>query len=214
MDTSQPTQAYEDVPDHELHRLLLEGDPTASARIAERHWPRLVERLSACYPNVPDLVEDAVCQALTDYLLRPTIYDPNCSSLSGFLFMAAKADLLNLLAAEKRRWKHEVVELDQDDPDVVFNESGGEYLADETANPDRLDLDQDEFEARIQQVLPDPRDRQMLALMMDGERRTEAFAQLLGITSLPPAEQKALVKRHKDRIKQRLRRARIWKDDS
>lgn len=214
MDASQPTQAYEDAPDHELHRLLLEGDPTASARIAERHWTRLIERLNAHFPNVPDLVEDAVCQALTNYFLRPTIYDPNRSSLSAFLFMAARANLINLLAAEKRRLKYEVVDLDQDESDVALNESGAEYLADETTNPERLDLDQGELEVRIQQVLPDPRDREILALMMDGERRTAAFAQLLGITSLPLAEQKALVKRHKDRIKQRLRRARIWKDDN
>lgn len=213
MDASQPTQAYEDVPDHELHRLLLEGDRTASARIAERHWDRLIERLNARFPHVPDLVEDAVSQAMTDYLLRPTIYDPNRSSLSGFLFMAAKADLLNLLEAEKRRLKHEVVELDADDADVALDKPRAEYLADETTNPDRLDLDQDELEARIQQVLPDPRDREILALMKDGERRTAAFAHILDITSLPLAEQRALVKRHKDRIKQRLRRAGIWKHD-
>lgn len=208
MDASQSTQVYEDVPDHELHRLLLNGDPTASARIVERYLDRLIERLSARFPNVPDLVEDAVSQALTAYVMNPQIYNPNLSPLFSFLFMAAKRDLLNLLAAEKRRLKHEVVELEAD---VALDEPGTEYLADERANPERLDLDQDELEARIQRVLPDPRDRELLKLMMDGERRTEAFAQILGITSLPLAEQRAVVKRHKDRIKQRLRRARIWK---
>lgn len=208
MNASQPAQAYEDVPDHELHRLLLNGDPTAPARIVERHLDRLIERLSARFPNVPDLVEDAVSQALTAYVMNPQIYNPDLSPLFNFLFMAAKRDLLNLLAAEERRLKREVVELDAD---VALDEPGTEYLADETANPERLDLDQDELEARLQQVLPDPRDRELLKLMMDGERRTEAFAQILGITSLPLAEQRAVVKRHKDRIKQRLRRARIGK---
>lgn len=208
MDASQSTQAYEDVPDHELHRLLLNGDPTAPARIVERHLDRLIERLSARFPNVPDLVEDAVSQALTAYVMNPQIYNPDLSPLFNFLIMAADRDLRNLLAAEKRRLKHEVVELDAD---VALDEPGTEYLADERANPERLDLDQDELEARIQQVLPDPRDQKMLALMVEGERHTEAFAQILGITSLPLAEQRAVVKRHKDRIKQRLRRARIWK---
>jgi DNA-directed RNA polymerase specialized sigma24 family protein len=214
MDASQPTQAYEDVPDYELHHLLLNGDPTAPARIVERYLDRLIERLSARFPNVPDLVEDAVSQALTAYVMTPHIYNPDLSPLFNFLYMAADRDLRNLWAAEKRRLKHEPVELDADDADVALNVSGAEYSVDETANPDRLDLDQDELKARIQQVLPDPRDQEMLALMVEGERRTAAFAQILGITSLPPAEQRAVVKRHKDRIKQRLRRAGIYKHGS
>lgn len=208
MNVSQSTQANEDIPDHELHRLLLNGDPAAPARIVERHQGRLIERLSARFPNVPDLVEDAVFQALTDYVMKPQIYNPDLSPLFNFLLMAAGRDLHNLLAAEKRRLKHEVVELDAD---VALDKPGTEYLADERTNPERLDLDQNELEACIQQVLPDPQDQELLKLMMDGERRTEAFAQILGITSLPLAEQRAVVKRHKDRIKQRLRRARIWK---
>lgn len=210
MDASQPTQAYEDVPNHELHRLLLNGDRTASARIVERHLDRLIARLNARFPNIPDLVEDAVSQALAAYVMNPHIYNPDRSSLFNFLLMAADRDLRNLWAAEKRRLKHEVIDLDRDESDVALNGSEAE-LVDERANPDRLDLDQDELKARIQQVLPDPRDQEMLALMMEGERRTEAFAQILGITSLPPAEQRTVVKRHKDRIKQRLRRAGIHK---
>ncbi|MER3458884.1 MAG: hypothetical protein C4309_09920 [Chloroflexota bacterium] len=214
MDASQPTQAYKGVPDHELHRLLLNGDPTAPARIVERHLDRLIERLSARFPNVPDLVEDAVSQALAAYVMNPHIYNPNRSSLFNFLLMAADRDLRNLWAAEKRRLKYEAIDLDRDESDVALNGSEAEYLVDERANPDRLDLDQDELKARIQQVLPDPRDQKMLALMVEGERHTEAFAQILGITSLPLAEQRAVVKRHKDRIKQRLRRAGIYKHGS
>jgi hypothetical protein len=49
-------------------------------------------------------------------------------------------------------------------------------------------------------------ERRVLALMLDGERSSAAYAQVLGITGLPAAEQEREVKRAKDRIKKRLER--------
>jgi hypothetical protein len=42
--------------------------------------------------------------------------------------------------------------------------------------------------------------------MMDGERRTEVFAALLGIQQLDKAKQAKIVQRHKDRLKKTARR--------
>jgi RNA polymerase sigma-70 factor (ECF subfamily) len=55
-------------------------------------------------------------------------------------------------------------------------------------------------------LLQDPTDRQILALRLQGERRTEAFAELLGISHLPIGVQRREVKRAKDRIDKILRR--------
>lgn len=49
-------------------------------------------------------------------------------------------------------------------------------------------------------------DRAVLALMREGERATAKFAAALGLAG-PPAEQAAEVKRVKDRIIARLKRA-------
>lgn len=54
--------------------------------------------------------------------------------------------------------------------------------------------------------LSDPRDQQILALRLQGERRTEAFAEILGISHLPIEAQRREVKRIKDRIDKILRR--------
>jgi RNA polymerase sigma-70 factor, ECF subfamily len=58
----------------------------------------------------------------------------------------------------------------------------------------------------MMQRLSDPRDRQILALRLQGERRTEAFAEILGLSDLPIEAQRREVKRAKDRIDKILRR--------
>jgi hypothetical protein len=42
--------------------------------------------------------------------------------------------------------------------------------------------------------------------MMEGERRTRVYADVLEISDLPPKEQAQVVKRHKDRVKKTLQR--------
>ena len=58
----------------------------------------------------------------------------------------------------------------------------------------------------MMQWLSDPRDQQILALRLPGERRTEAFAEILGLSHLPIGAQRREVKRVKDRIDEILRR--------
>jgi hypothetical protein len=55
-------------------------------------------------------------------------------------------------------------------------------------------------------LLQDPKDRQILVLRLQGERRTGAFAEILGISHLPIETQRREVKRAKDRIDKTLRR--------
>jgi hypothetical protein len=63
---------------------------------------------------------------------------------------------------------------------------------------------------RILQHLRDrfknPKDLQLLELILDGERATETFARILEIENLPFGDQQRAVKRHKDRLKKRLER--------
>jgi hypothetical protein len=66
---------------------------------------------------------------------------------------------------------------------------------------ERLQQREDDFMSLLQ----DPKDRQILALRLQGERRTEAFAAILGISHLSVEVQRRGVKRAKDRIDKILR---------
>jgi len=59
----------------------------------------------------------------------------------------------------------------------------------------------------VQEVVPEAEFQRVLALMIDDVRETSAYAEVLGITDLPVAEQRKHVKQVKDRLKKRLQRA-------
>jgi RNA polymerase sigma-70 factor (ECF subfamily) len=59
---------------------------------------------------------------------------------------------------------------------------------------------------KVLETFTDPRDCQLVRLILDGERRTAAYSAILGVQSLDILEQRRIVKRHKDRLTQRLRR--------
>jgi hypothetical protein len=61
-------------------------------------------------------------------------------------------------------------------------------------------------EEGLMNLLQDPKDRQILALRLEGERRTAVFAEILGVSHLPMEVQRREVKRAKDRIDKILRR--------
>ncbi len=50
-------------------------------------------------------------------------------------------------------------------------------------------------------------DRRALELILQKERRTSVYAELYGLLHLPAKEQRTEVKRHKDRLKNVLKRA-------
>ena len=59
---------------------------------------------------------------------------------------------------------------------------------------------------KIEQVVQDERDRLALALILDGERSTDALAETLGIKAETPLERQRAVKRHRDRLVKILER--------
>ena len=184
-----------------IHRRLLESDPVAPAELVEAILDWLVEGLSFRFPNLPDrdMLIDAASDALIGYIKRPEQFDPSKRGLPGFLLMSADGDLRNALAKTRRRGEKEtplaVVEL---------SEYGGNDKG-RTEDPGAR-IDMERLHKKIDALFKDPKDKRIVELIMDGERSTEPFSQVLGLESLPVEEQRAKVKRHKDRIKKRLRR--------
>ncbi len=180
-----------------LHDRLLAGDPTAFAQIAERYLSPLVARLRRKFPaSDPDLIDHAVMDALLNYRDRPTQFDPTRRTLGGYLLMSARGDLLNSLHETRTNF----VELDAATAEYQVE------IADETEMEPEVWARLSPVWERLHAILDNPIDEQIVLLMMDGVRETSEYAQVLGIATRPPGEQELEVKRHKDRIKARIRR--------
>ena len=186
-----------------FHRRLCDGDRTASDEIAEILLPPLFERISRQFSRVDEhLRYQAIVDALLDYCAQPQQFDAGRGlPLTSFLLLAARRNLLNLLRGEeRRRARQEHSAQMQAGMGVELDPVVGNLLQQE----ENAQLHQ--REGVLMNLLQDPKDRQILALRLEGERRTEAFAAILGISHLPAEDQRREVKRAKDRIDKVIRR--------
>lgn len=156
-----------------------------------RRWRRDADE-HACMTAAED--------AVLSLIRNPAIYDPTKRGLMGFLKMAAQGDLRNELAKEQ---KHHTNRENRDC--VELPESSGNTPPDELAG-DLPSFDDPNIAAEVASFTAT--EREVLRLMRDGEKRTAAFAAVLGIEHLPAEDQAGEVKRVKDRIIKRLQRAR------
>ena len=187
-----------------LHARLLAGDLTTSAEVASLYLPGLVETLSRKYPEVTardeTMVRDAATDALLNYVASPGAFDPERRTLRGYLFMVAKGDLLNALDKARREQGREKsvdpVELRQSTRNTEV----------ETPKAER-ELHHQELRARLNELVPDPMEQQVLELMLEGERDTMAYAIVMGVVEMDGDARRDEVKRVKDKLKARLKRA-------
>ena len=166
----------------------------------------LVARLRRDFPWVDETVlHDVATDHLLDLGMRPGQYDPARSSLSTYVRMAARRDVLNVLDRERRRARRSVpldaVELHP--PAQNSDSRRGSDPADAVIaafDRDRLLALEEHFSAQ---------DWHVVLLRIDGVRRTEPYAALLGLRDRPPHEQEREVNRVKERVMKRLRR--LWR---
>jgi hypothetical protein len=182
-----------------LHaRLLARVDNRVTAEIAETFLPLLAGALERRFYAAadPHFAETLAIDALLGYLQHAERFDPSRSSLIGYLYMDAYWNGLDLMRRAKKS-----VELRTSDCEYMLASmcDGGNTEAEmiQAASP---------MVARAFSVVSDGRDREMLSLMMEGERDADAYAEVLGIEGLPRAQRSAIVKRHKDRLKAAVRR--------
>lgn len=142
----------------------------------------------------PDDAETAATDAVLAFCKHPERYDPERLGLPAFLRMIARRRLLNLFDRQRRhhadRIPWDAVELDT----PARNEEDDDPPPVPPAAWTVIDA--------LSEV-----DRQLFELMVDGERKTGVYAAVLGITHLPADEQQHQVKKAKDRIKARFKRA-------
>lgn len=196
----------------DLSARLIVGDPTAPSDLAVTYLDRLTEWLISHNPGVdPHDCATAAEDAILALIKNPRSYKPERQTLEVYLRISALGDLRNLLRTELRHRKQrvplEVVELSTDARKYLWN-----VMEDPALAIERLEeLDLSAIRANIQVELTKEENR-VLELMAQGERRTEAYAAVLGLTDRPVSEQRRMVKRVKDRIKKRLERAGGWSE--
>jgi len=174
----------------------LVGDPTSGTAFVSLALPPLVRALALWGKGAhADDIETAAADAVLALIKRPERYDPAKSPLPAFLLLVARRRWLNQFAAERR---HRVGKIPWDD--VEFALADGNEEGDDAPSFDRPEMQG--VIASFSDV-----DRRLFDLMLGGERNTAAFAAVMGITDRPSDEQEREVKRAKDRIKARLKRA-------
>jgi RNA polymerase sigma-70 factor (ECF subfamily) len=184
----------------QLHGRLLAGDPIASTELAEVIWASLVREMERRYPQLKqsEHLRDAASDALISYIKNPAQFDPTKRGLPGYLIMAAAGDLRNALAKVSRRKLREVTTEDVELRRAAGKEREKRYLDVRTGPLETV--------AALTKLFKDPKDRQALELIVQGERSTEVFAKVWDLDSLSTKERARHVKRNKDRIKKMLRR--------
>jgi hypothetical protein len=201
----------------EFHARLLEDDITVTAEIANVYLEPLVKILLGKYPQLddPHFVPTAVEDALLSYFNRPEQFDPRRGiSLFSYLQMSAIGDLKNLLQNHKAH----IEKLNYDEPVEEFVELPLYEPEYKVEKDDQSDLEvpvewqNPLIEVQLTELLPNIVDQKIMRLMMEGERATHTFANVLGILDLPSNEQRKIVKRNKDRIKKIIQRHIKWSD--
>ena len=190
----------------QFHRRLQTADALAPSDVCAAYLEPLLAGLAGGFPRVdPHLLETAAHMTLFAYVRHPEKYDPGRRDLAGYLRMAARADLLNLLGREKRHHRGRVflssVELDEEGG----NSSGREEEPSLRLQRDEEAGERERFLRSVAESLSPP-DRRVLELMLAGERRDAVYAEALGLGGLPAGDQQRDVKRAKDRVKKRVLR--------
>jgi DNA-directed RNA polymerase specialized sigma24 family protein len=159
--------------------------------------PPLVHSLAGKFPKAdPDDLFSAATDALMWFGLHPHRYDPT-RPLPPFLIHIARCEMYDLLNAGK---KHREKKIPCDSVEFDLADWNEEEEEDEAMSFDSPDL------RAVLDSMSDV-DRQLVELMRTGERRTAIYAVPLGVADRPADEQEVVVKKAKDRIKARLKRA-------
>lgn len=192
-----------------LHARLLAGDPVATDRMVSeclRPVERILARRHMALPR--EAVTDAACDALLAYFRSPERFDPSRGHLLSYLVAIGDFRLRDWLRAQMRRDSREIHVGGTEELALFETNIQRSSYHHDTKVPGNSDSVSPEMEMLVRDILPNERDRRVLALIVDGRTEVDAYAAALGILESPAEERRILVKRHRDRILKRLQRRR------
>ena len=192
----------------ELHNLIVSGSDIALSKLYDLYGEMVVKYLKRNFNKIARTddspIFEAVSQTFLDYFRNPTGYNPAIIPLQKYLEMAAKRDLLNLLQRDKKHSNKKELPSDVELQEKFWNNTIG------TTETTDGEIIQTEIMNGIDQELAkhfdSDEDILMAKLILAKERKTEVFAEILGIENTDPDSQKSEVKKHKDRIKKVIER--------
>jgi RNA polymerase sigma-70 factor (ECF subfamily) len=183
----------------ELHNLILKKDDRAFALLCNRYLEDVIQSIRRFNPKINSMDKSLIPQVVIDsfysYFDRPEKFNAAKQSLSGFLIMDAEADLKNALAKQRRLASK---------LEAIGSTDEGQL---ESETPE-LQLINHEAEIILQRELialfGNETDVELANLVLQKERDTSVYADILKIAHLAVEEQQRQVKRHKDRVKKVL----------
>ncbi|MDY3558750.1 hypothetical protein R5W23_005907 [Gemmata sp. JC673] len=180
-----------------LHATLCGPDPTAASIFANAFYDPLCAYLTRSYRHVP---EDLLVSVASDLILKlvqhPEQYDPKQLPVCAYLRMAARRKLTTARERETRRRRREI----SLDFVAAPSDAGNRF----SRTDDGPSWAHPALAAELAAL--SPAERTTFALLRDGVRDTGAFARALGLDTDRP-DIALVVKRIKDTLKARLRRA-------
>lgn len=191
-----------------LHARMLARDPTAAAVFVDLLLVPLSDALKR-HPRArgfTELVENAVEDSLIAYIKAPEKYVPAKRGLWGYLLMAATGDLRNAVDREHRRRRREKTKSDvEDDP-----QGRNKVMTSAASKLDAKDAGYrawiGELRVAVDAQFSDPAERAVAHLVIKRVSGLRPFAEAMGVSLLPIEQQRAEVKRCKDRVSKRLQR--------
>jgi hypothetical protein len=179
---------------------FVQGDRVAQSDFIVAVLDPLVNHLRTWRGGVDEhMLITAAGDAVLSLIHNPSLFDKTKSNLISFLRMAAKRDLLNILERESKHHRG------RENSDCVELEADGRNTSVEELGDNLPSFDDPSLAAEI--ACFNDIERRVFELMRNGEKRTTAFAEVMGGSLLPVEDQAREVKRMKDRITQRLKRA-------
>ncbi len=129
-----------------------------------------------------------------------------------WLTMQAHGDLTNDYQSKQKRFERKWM-VESDLPPRAESEEPGR-LDDYLPTTDLgARLEPSRMLTKVYEAFPDERDRRLIWHVIDGSRSTDEAAEILELTHLTGDERTKEVRKNKDRIKTRLRRLNLERDD-
>lgn len=191
-----------------LHQDIVDKKDIAFSELYIAYGPKMFKILAADFPLISrkdkDIINSAINDVFIGYHLKPESYNPELSTLFNFLKIAAKRDLLNEVQKENKRKP-----IRNSLEDVELSKQLRNRLIQWSSSTDATIITKETMTA-VQNILesffPNERDVILTRMVLADVRKAEQFSEVLGIEDLTILEQRIEVKKHKDRIKQVLKR--------
>jgi DNA-directed RNA polymerase specialized sigma24 family protein len=191
-----------------LHVRMIAEDPVVFDEIYTRYCPSLEAHLRAYISrrqlflpgeDLNDLIQDAIADALLGYHKNPGSYKPKLRSLRGYLQMSALGDFKNHFSSAMKS-QSKIVQIEEEDWNIIADGRFDPVAATEAEEAINA------LHVYAESAVESDDDRIVMDLLLQSERKTEIFAEALGISHLPPQDQRSAVNKIKDRLSKRLKR--------